>query len=123
MINGERDLDQRFKRVADFINRKKLPIGLAIVTAAIGYAGIIVTIGRDINSIRCEDVDLNGNGRVDIADFSLFRMHYHQGGLSPLTGVKADFDRNGIVNYRDFEILKSNFGRVCSNPDSVKDVV
>lgn len=49
------------------------------------------------------DGDMNGDDRVDFADFSIFE---------PFFGTKdssADFDGNGQVDFRDFFILASNF--------------
>jgi Dockerin type I domain/Metallo-peptidase family M12B Reprolysin-like len=51
--------------------------------------------------------DYNGDGRVDAADYSIWRNSLNQTG----TGLAADGNGNGRIDSGDYTIWKSNFGR------------
>jgi len=51
--------------------------------------------------------DLNGDGRVDITDFNIFKSNFGKTG----SGVVGDIDGNGKVDIFDYNILVGNFGK------------
>jgi hypothetical protein len=53
--------------------------------------------------------DFNGDGRVDAADYTVWRNSLGQEGK----GLAADGIRNGIVDEADYWLWKHNFGRVA----------
>jgi hypothetical protein len=57
------------------------------------------------------DADLDNNGVVNLADYSLFRSEF--GTVSPLSPAQenADFDGDGNVNLGDFSRLRAMFGK------------
>ncbi len=55
--------------------------------------------------------DLDGNGAVELADFTELRERFGQQTLR--ASSEGDFDQNGVVDLRDFGILKENFGAVA----------
>lgn len=53
--------------------------------------------------------DINGDGQIDLSDFSIFALDWmHQGGsiLNPLSDMNGD----GTVNLSDFSIFATNWG-------------
>lgn len=53
--------------------------------------------------------DLDGNGKVDLDDFTLFVADF--GTRMPKSGSPADFDQDGDVDVDDYTIFVHNYGR------------
>ncbi len=53
--------------------------------------------------------DANGDGRVDLADFTALKDNFGTGTML----AEGDFDSDGDVDLADFQILKDNFGSVA----------
>ncbi len=53
--------------------------------------------------------DLNGDGHVNLLDFSLLRANY--GKTGDPGWISADINRDGTVNLMDFSILRSQYGQ------------
>jgi hypothetical protein len=51
--------------------------------------------------------DINGDARVDLSDFGLFKSAFGRG---LAVGDPTDLDRNGRVDLSDFGLLKASFG-------------
>ncbi len=54
--------------------------------------------------------DLNGDGSVDVLDFSAFAASF---GRHPVPRSGGDLNRDATVDINDFAILAANFGRSC----------
>jgi len=52
--------------------------------------------------------DINGDGRVDLADFGILKAHFGTGTAQ----AQGDLNGNGQVDLTDFGILKENFGKI-----------
>ncbi len=63
--------------------------------------------------------DANGDGRVDLTDFGLLKLHF---GQSPATLAEGDFSGDHVVGLDDFGILKLNFGRMAPRTDAPAQV-
>jgi len=57
-------------------------------------------------SFTLRNGDINGDNKVDLADFSLLRTGFGTSSTGP-----ADLNGDGLVNLADFSILRSNFGQ------------
>ena len=53
--------------------------------------------------------DMDGNGTVDSADFSIFISSFQRGTADPAYLGADDFDGNNTVDSADFSIFVSNF--------------
>jgi hypothetical protein len=49
--------------------------------------------------------DLNSDGRIDIVDFSQFRLLFGQ------TDSRGDLNNSGLIDILDFSLLRRNFGK------------
>jgi hypothetical protein len=60
--------------------------------------------------------DANGDGVVDILDFSLLATHF--GAVRGETGYSAavDFNCDGVIDMRDYGILEAQYGAVHLSP-------
>jgi hypothetical protein len=58
--------------------------------------------------------DYNGNGKVDAADYTVWRNTLGQTGLAPYSG--ADGDGDGMVTQADYGVWKSHFGEMLMPP-------
>jgi hypothetical protein len=61
--------------------------------------------------------DFNADGTVDWLDFSVLLAHL---GANNATFPMGDADHNGIVDLRDFNLWKCNFGQVFPGPGAVE---
>lgn len=50
--------------------------------------------------------DVNGDDKVDLADFNVLKTHFNGAGLLS----QGDLDRDGVVDLEDFSLLKDHFG-------------
>lgn len=55
--------------------------------------------------------DADGNGRVDLDDFSVLAVGF---GQSVTPGEGADFNTDGVIDLDDFSVLAVNFGVDCA---------
>ena len=53
--------------------------------------------------------DANADGQVNLADFSIFKIHYGE----QVTWKEGDFNGDGVANLADMTILKANFGQTA----------
>ncbi|MEO1128438.1 MAG: dockerin type I domain-containing protein [Planctomycetota bacterium] len=67
---------------------------------------------READCITCPG-DVNGDGHVDIFDFSVVASNF---GMAVTPFTMGDLDGDGEVNVFDFSILASNFGNICEPP-------
>jgi hypothetical protein len=59
------------------------------------------------------DGDLNYNGVVNVADFTLFAAAFNSLIGDPNYNSDADMNANGVVNVADFTLFAGQFGRTC----------
>jgi hypothetical protein len=69
--------------------------------------------------------DINGDGKVDFADFLILSANF---GQTVDVGTGGDFSNDGTVNFADFLVLSANFGRtvgeaLASAPQQGSDLV
>jgi hypothetical protein len=57
--------------------------------------------------------DINGDGKVDLADLIQFAQSYHRKIGDPLYNPDADIDGNGFVNLVDLVTLALNYNKTC----------
>ena len=84
--------------------RSKNAVGLSPLSAAVSFVvGDTTVLATAEKKSASPAVDLNADGRVDIADFSILAYWYKR----PLTvaGYKADLNHDGKVDLKDFSIL------------------
>ncbi len=79
------------------------------------YFDASATFGTSVNidalSVLPElhvEADFNGDGRVDAADYTVWRNALGKTGLSPYS--PGDADGNGTVDHLDYHLWKANFG-------------
>ncbi len=58
------------------------------------------------------NADFNNDGRVDAADYTVWRNTLGQSGLTPFSG--ADGDGDGAITQADYSVWKSHFGEVIT---------
>lgn len=84
--------------------RAKDTSGISPLSAAVSFVvGDTTTVKAPQKKAPPPTADLSGDGRVNIADFSILSYWYKR----PLTtaGTKADLNHDGKVDLRDFSIL------------------
>jgi hypothetical protein len=58
--------------------------------------------------------DFNRDGRVDAADYTVWRDQQGATGMEPYAA--GDADGNGIVNQTDYALWRRDFGRTLASP-------
>jgi len=77
---------------------------------------LIPQVNYDVNDayvrlIAPSATDLDGNGRVDIADLTIVAVAFGSKPGEPNWNPDADLDKNNIVNVVDIAIVAKNFGK------------
>jgi Dockerin type I domain len=86
--------------------------GANITTSTFGVLDPVTTPGSINFSVAGVSTgDYNGNGRVDAADYVLWRKTLNQSG----PGLAADGNRNGFVDQADFTFWRARFGTVVAS--------
>jgi len=62
--------------------------------------------------------DINGDGSIDIADFTFMAARYRSSQDDADYDAKADLNKDGVINIQDLAILGSHFGSTQCNPMS-----
>jgi len=60
--------------------------------------------------------DINGDGSIDIADFTFMAARYRSSQGDADYDAKADLNKDGVINIQDLAILGSHFGSTQCNP-------
>ncbi len=76
------------------------------VTSADGAPGPTLTL---VTGPRNQAGDADGDGDVDLDDFSILKVHFGRTGVTA-GSAEGDFDGDGDVDLDDFSILKLHFG-------------
>ena len=71
-----------------------------------GFTGTTSANTSTSNGSTTKIGDINGDGSVDEADFSILMSEWGQTG----TGLSADLNHDGVVDESDFSILMANWG-------------
>ena len=103
---------QKIAPAAGVINRNVKKILIAPVAGAISKNVAAIKVMQSNGSWSKKTHvgrlgDVNGDGIIDISDYTLIRMHYQ--GISLLTGaalVRADVNRDGVVDEADFVLVR-----------------
>ena len=89
---------------------KKILVGIGLLAGALGlYLWTRKAAADYIPS--CSDCDLNGDGYITGADFSILAGHYGETG--PPGWIKADINRDGVIDEKDEAWLQHYFGQKC----------
>ena len=86
-------------------------------TALASAQMVTLTVGENNISIGpMREGDADGNGLVNIIDFSILATAF--GKLSGQAGfnIAADFNNDGIINITDFSPLATSFGQSDDSP-------
>lgn len=70
----------------------------------------------DLGSIELLAGDINGDGNIDIADFTFMAARYRSNQGEADYDAKADLNNDGTINIQDLAILGSHFGSTQCNP-------
>jgi hypothetical protein len=94
-------------------------VGALVLAALLGAASLTVSAQEDPVPIRpplCSElgaVDLNGDGKLDGADYTLWVVTVHESGRCELDGplgdcpAWVDLNKDGIVSHADLEAMTS----------------
>jgi len=94
-----------------------LIIYLNFFTFDINASSTTTTIPRV--SFRCNDVDLDHNGIINIIDIAIVAKAYGSYPGHPKWNTIADLDKNGVVNITDVAIVAKEFGKKCFRQSEV----
>jgi len=67
--------------------------------------------GNAILNLSLQNGDVNGDGTIDLIDFSRLSAAYGSTTASPTWDEAADLNGDGTVNLQDFSVLSSNYGK------------
>lgn len=83
--------------------------------------GANVAEGSSVNlgSIELLAGDINGDGSIDIADFTFMAARYRSSQGDADYDARADLNKDSVINIQDLAILGSHFGSTQCNPVSV----
>jgi hypothetical protein len=78
---------------------------------AVGILVLFCIVLSYIPHVHAIAGDINGDGKVDVADALLLAKAFGSNPSSPSWNANADLDGNGIVDIFDALLLVSNFGK------------
>ncbi len=78
-----------------------LALGPHVLVADVQDGPASQTLGFTVSSLLFPQTDLNGDGKVDLSDWSIFLAKY----ASPTPDLALDFDGDGKVDIADFSIF------------------
>jgi len=82
----------------------------------IAYGDGVPSVPGDPTAVSLQPGDVNDNGCVDSADFTLLKQFFGQFVALNSNSAPADLNADGIVDSKDLFVLQNNFGTGCATP-------